>query len=701
MPFPALVLLLAALPPQEKPAPAPQETALPEVKVKAKRTKALPSDNRTYQAVITQTALKVDAPLRDVPQSVGVVTEAVLQDQGASSLQDALRNVSGVAFSNGDGQRDQVTIRGFSAIGDQFVDGLRDDALYFRDLSNLERVEVLKGPAGVLFGRGSSGGVINRVTKKADGERTGTVELRAGSFEQKRVGLDLGDRFSDALAWRVTGAVEDSGGFRDQAFLKREAFTPNLGFTIGDTRLHLQVDHLRDQRPNDFGIPSYQGRPVDVDRSTYYGSAEARKDDTTTSTMDAGTLTADHRFGTWTLRNALRTYDFTLDRHNTQPGTVLEATRQVRLNHGDVLRKDRGWFDQLELSGRLATGLVGHQLLFGLEAGQQRKRGVFTTFTNVATVDLFDPHPGPLSLTAPSTTDTFTVQDTGAAYVQDLLSFGSQWKALLGLRYDAFRQHTEQRIPALADLDRTDRAVSPRAGLVFQPTPTQSWYASWSRSFQPSGELFQLAANNAAIDPEWTRNLELGLKQELWEGRASFTAALFDLERTGIKSTDPNTPALLIPVGVQRTRGLELGLAGDLAPGWELQVAYAYLDGRITKSTPGTKVGGVPVEGHRPSLTPQHSGSAWLTHRFHERWRVSLGVQASAARFASSSNLVTLPGYAVFDGAVGYRAPRWEVSLNLRNLTDRAYIASSHGSSDILLTPGGPRSLDATFRFRF
>ncbi len=699
MSLPALLLALAALSPQDK---AAQDIALPEVKVKAKKAKPLPSDNRTYQATLTQTALKVEAPLKDVPQSVAVVTEAVLQDQGARSMEDALRNVSGVGFSNGDGQRDQVSIRGFSAIGDQFVDGLRDDALYFRDLSNVARVEVLKGPAGVLFGRGSSGGVINRVTKQADGERVRAVELRGGAFDQKRASLDMGDALGGRFAWRLTGAVEDSGGFRDQAYLKREALTPNLGLTLGDTRLHLQVDHLRDQRINDFGIPSYQGRPVDVPRETYYGSANAKRDDATTATMDASTLTAEHRFlGGLKLRNALRYYDFTLDRHNTQPGQVLTATRRVRLNHGDVLREERGWFDQLELSGRASTGPLNHQLLLGIEAGQQRKHGIFTSYANVATVDLFDPKPGPLNLTAPSTTDTFTVQDIAAAYVQDLLSLGAKWKALLGLRFDAFKQHTEQRFPARPELERTDRAFSPRAGLVFQPTANQSWYASWTRSFQPSGELFQLTANSAAIEPEWTRNFEVGLKLDLLEGRATATAALFDLERTGIKSSDPANPSLVVPVGTQRTRGLELGLGGELAPGWEVQTNYAYLDARIVKSTPGTKVSGVPVEGNRPSLTPLHSGSAWITRRFQERWRASLGLLASGARFASASNLVTLPGYAVFDAALGYKASRWEAGLNLRNLTNRAYIASGHGGSDILLTPGAPRSAEVTLRVRF
>lgn len=700
-----LLFLIAGASPQEAlaQAPPPPETALPEVKVKGKKGLQKTDPKKAYHAPTATTAAKVDAPLKDIPQTVNVVTEALLEDQGAKSMQDALRTVAGVGLSSGDGQRDQVSIRGFSAIGDQFVDGLRDDAMYFRDLSNVAQVEVLKGPASVLYGRGSSGGVINRVTKKADGARHGDLELTGGSFDQKRAALDFGNTATESISYRATAALERSGGFRNQTFLEREAATPSALFTFGkETRLVIQFDHLRDKRTTDFGIPSLDGRPVDVPRGTYYGSPNARREDFTESTMDAGYLRFDHRFSrTLELRNTFRTYDFELDRHNTMPGQVLAATRQVRLNHGDVSRQEQGWFNQLELVQRASTGPVFHELLYGVELGHQRKYGRFASFTNVATVDLFNPVLKPLTLGTPSVTETVADQSTTAFYLQDLITFSDRWKALVGLRHDRYLQETELQRPAPGRLERTDAAWSPRAGLVFQPDAVQSWYLSFSRSFQPSGELSQLSANNAQIEPELTRNLEAGLKLDLLKGRASATFSVFDLQRTGIKSSDPANPALLVPIGTQRTRGLEATFDGQVGSDWRLHGGYAYLDARLTKSTPGTKVGGVPVEGHRPSLTPLNSGNVWADWAFTPGWSAGLGVNASGDRFASASNLVRLGGYVTFDAALRYRARSWELALNAYNLTNRKYIASGHGGSDILLLPGGPLAAQVTARIHF
>jgi catecholate siderophore receptor len=679
------------------------DKALPEVKVKAKKGPKKPDPKKAYQAPVATTAAKVDAPLNDIPQTVNVVTGALLQDQGAKSMQDALRTVAGVGLSSGDGQRDQVSIRGFSAIGDQFVDGLRDDAMYFRDLSNVAQVEVLKGPASVLYGRGSSGGVINRVTKKADGAHHGELALIGGSFDLKRAVLDFGDAATETVSYRATAAVERSGGFRNQAFLEREAATPSVLFRFGkDTRMGVQFDHLRDKRTTDFGVPSLDGRPVDVPRETYYGSPDARKDDFTESTMDAGLLRFEHGFSrTLELRNVFRIYDFELDRRNTMPGQVLAATRQVRLNHGEVARKERGWFNQLELVQRASTGPVFHEVLYGMELGRQRKYGSFATFTNVATVDLFNPVLRPLNLGTPSVTENATNLITTAFYAQDLITFSDHWKALLGLRHDRYRQETDVRRPTSGQLERTDAAWSPRAGVVFQPDTVQSWYLSYSRSFQPSGELSQLSANNANIEPEQTRNLEAGLKLDLIEGRATATFSVFDLERTGIKSSDPANPALLVPIGTQRTRGLEAGFDGQVGSAWRLHAGYAYLDARLTKSTPGTKVAGVQVEGHRPSLTPVNSGNLWADWAFAQGWSAGLGVNASGDRFASASNLVRLGSYVTFDGALRYRTRTWDLDLNLYNLTNRKYIQSGHGGSDILLLPGGPLTAQVTARFHF
>ena len=220
---------------------------------------------------------KTNAPLRDVPQTINVVPARVLEDQHVNSMQDALKNVPGVSFSHGDGQRDQVSIRGFSAIADQYVDGFRDDALYFRDLSNIERVDVIKGPAAVLYGRGSAGGLINRISKKPGKDIT-AANLSLGSWKDRRLEADLGRANGDqSLSWRLTGAIEKADNYRHQQFLDRKAIAPSAQIRFSpDTQVLLQAEYLNDRRVTDFGIPAYQGRPVNVDPGTYYGAANAR-----------------------------------------------------------------------------------------------------------------------------------------------------------------------------------------------------------------------------------------------------------------------------------------------------------------------------------------------------------------------------------------------------------------------------------------
>lgn len=705
--LPCLATLLALGPvalraqdPAHEPAPQASPT-LSEVKVKATKAKA---ESREYQAVTARTATKIEAPLKDIPQTVDQVPAALLRDQGARSLQDALKNVPGVGFSSGDGQRDQVSIRGFTAIGDQFVDGIRDDGLYFRDLSNVERVEVLKGPASVLYGRGSSGGMINRITKQPDGQFLREVELTAGTLGQRRGSFDLGGAAA-GTNYRLTGALEDSDGFRNQSFLERQALAPSFSWRFSkDTKLTVQFDYLHDTRVTDFGIPGLlsTGRPVDVPRETYYGSSDARNDDYSRSRVYGTTVTFEHRFSpSLSLRNAMRAYDFDLDRHNTLVGSVNEAAGTVSLTHGDLHRQEKGLFDQLELVQRLSTGSVHHQILYGIELGLQRKGARNFSFANAVTVSLYDPVLKPLpafNYSVPAG-DSLSHQKSLSGYVQDLVEFTPQWKALLGVRWDRFEQSTQD-FKAFKTLERTDTAWSPRAGLVFQPTEVQSYYLSFSRSFQPSAELLALAANNVGVDPERTRNWELGAKYDLFAGKGAATVALFNLERTGIKSVDPANPAVLLPVGTQRTNGLEASLGGEIAEGWRVRVGYAHLDGRITGSTPGTKVSGVAIEGHRPSLTPVDSGNLWVTWDITEGWGVGLGVNASGDRFASNSNLVRLGSYTTVDGAVYYRAKRWDLALNLKNLTNQKYIAAGHGASDLLLVPGAPVSADLSLRFR-
>jgi catecholate siderophore receptor len=672
-----------------------EEATLPSVTVTAGR-------EALYNPSTATSATKIDAPLRDIPQTVNVVPQELLRDQGASSMEDVMKGIPGVGLSHGDGQRDQVTIRGFTAIADQFIDGMRDDALYFRDLSNVEQIEVIKGPASVLYGRGSSGGMINRITKKPGIDRT-EASVTFGSWDKKRGEFDVARKLQDSgLAFRVTGAKEDSDSYRDQQFLKREALSPSLLWKLdANTTLLVQGEYLSDRRLTDFGIPSYKGAPVDVEPGTYFGAANARDVDFSQARVKSLAVALDHRINAnWSLRNAFRRYDYSLNRNNTLVGSVNEAAQTASLTHGNVRREEDGYFNQTELTQRAEFFGMQHQLLYGVEIGKQDKDQVNRSKTNVATVNLFKPVLPVLQLAANVApgTDNLGIMKNKSIYVQDLATLTPQWKLLAGVRYDDFSQETRERRVGQKDLARTDQAWSPRAGLVYQPDGAASYYASFSKSFQPSGETFALAANNAAIDPEETTNKEVGAKLDLFGGQATIGASLFRLQRSGIKATDPVTN-IVMPVGTQRTDGLELTFSGELGQGWQIASGLALMDAEIIKSI--ARDDGQQVQGKRPTLTPKHSANLWLNKALGGGWFTGAGVNYQGDRFANPGNTTTLPGYTVVDAMVAYRTASFDVQLNVNNLFDREYIVSGHGSSKLLNMPGAPRNARITARYRF
>jgi len=704
---PITLAVLGALTFGATPLAAWAQESLPAVTVTASK------DNNAYVAGTSASATKTEMALRDVPQTINVVPAAVIRDQHAMSIQDIMKNIPGVGLSTGDGQRDQVFIRGFTAIGDQFVDGFRDDALYFRDLSNVERLEVIKGPAAVLYGRGSSGGLVNRITRKPGVDIT-DVALSLTNTAGRRGEVDVG-RVGETVDWRVTGAREVSDSYREQQFIKRTALAPSVAIRLsGATKLLLQGDYLEDRRLTDFGIPSWHGRPVAVDAGTYYGAANARDADFSQSRVVSTAATLTHKFSdSLSLRNAFRYYDYHLDRNNTNiSGNVNEVKGTMSLGHAKLNRDESGWFNQTELTQKLVTGSLRHEVLYGAEFGKQNKDASSWASTVVATnVSIFNPVLLPVDRSKlGARSDTFGTYDTAAAYVQDAVSISDEWKALAGLRYDRYQQQSRLANAlgvTTADLSRTDSAYSPRAGLVWQPSAVQSYYASWSRSFQPSGENFALAANNADLAPETTRNTEVGAKYELWGGRANATVSLFRLERDNIKTSDPITNRI-VPVGTQRTDGLELTFNADLHDGWKMMAGYAYLDATITDSiavdksvnVPGGIIAReVPVKGKRATLTARNTANLWLTKDLGHGFTVGGGANAVGSRFANSGNTVVLPGYVTADAMAAYRTGRYEVQLNINNIGDTRYIVSGHGSSPNLSLPGAPRNVALTLRY--
>lgn len=710
----ALLLAIAAWPTQaadaakaeEGAAAAGAETTLPEVNVQA----GTENESR-YQPLTTKTAAKIEAELRDIPQTVNVIPETLFRDQGARSMNEVLRNVPGVGFSNGDGQRDQVTIRGFSAIADQFIDGVRDDALYFRELANIEQVEVLKGPASVLYGRGSSGGLINRITKKPTDDPFTNVTTTVGSWDMKRVEVDSNQPLGEVAAFRINAAVEDSGSFRDQGFTERNFIAPSLQLNISEkTRLLFQVENLEDKRVTDFGVPAINGRPVDVDPETYYGSSDARDDDYTETDMLSGALTLEHEFNNgWKLKNTFRASDYDLNRNNTVVTSVNTTTLLANRRHSFIDRQEHGYFNQTDISTNADWLGMKHALLFGMELGYQDKDAQSGSYANPGSVSLYDPQSNDnTGANRTVTASTRSLSQVAGFYVQDLITLSPEWKALVGVRHDRFDQTTEN-ILTDTRFGRTDTEFSPRAGLVYQPTPWASVYASYTQSFQPSQEVFALAANNTDIAPEETTNYEVGTKLDFLGGNLSAMVSLFRLERTNIKSVDPTDTTRLIPVGEQRTDGLELSLSGRPAHGWDITAGYAFLDAEITESptsvgVPISATGAsylVAIEGNRPSLTPRHSANLWVTRRFDNGFGLGGGVTLMGEQFASVSNEVKLPGYARADMTAFYETKKYEVRLLVNNLFDREYFESAHGSVDIDNTPGAPRNAQLSLKLKF
>lgn len=674
------------------------ESSLPTIVVQAKKTEP------TYQVKVSSTATKTAALLHDVPQTVNVVNKTVMRDQNAASVQDALINVPGLSASVGDGQRDQTVIRGFINLTDQFVDGVRDDALYYRDLSNIEQIEVLKGPAAVVYGRGSAGGIVNRVTKKPNANPVQEVGVMFGSRGQKRGEFDLGTTSSDQdMQFRVTGAVEDSSSFREGYFLNRQAIAPSALFKISpDTTVMVQADYLHDKRLADQGVPSYHGRPVDVPIKTYYGAANGRDRAYVESDVLSSAVTLDHRFSdTLKLHSVLRAYDYSLDRNYTTV-VVNEKTAKVAITQTKRLRDEKGVYLQNELSQILNLGSVKHDILYGLELGRQDKSERLYSVRNVATYNLFAPvlvNFSAIPPNAPARNDNKSQFDIYGLYLQDFVTITPEWKLLAGARFDRIEQNRDDRTKANIDQDRTDNTISPRIGLVYQPIEAVSLYASYSKSYQPIADSFTFYANSDELEPTETNNKEVGVKWDLMP-QVSLTTSVFEMSQSNIQNADPLNPTLAIPIGEQRTRGVELSFTGKIAPQWDVLAGYSYMKSEILNSTAKTSKG-KSFNGNEASLTPRNSFNVWIKHKLNDGFYVAVGGKAESSRFASADNLTTLPGYGVMNLGAGYESAKFDINATLQNVLNRKYFVSGHSGANDYNMPGAPVTLAVGARYRF
>jgi catecholate siderophore receptor len=689
-------------------AQAQTEQTLPEVKVRDQAESADGPVNG-YRATRSGTFTRTDTPLKDVPASVTVVPAQVMKDSGMQSMGDVFRYVPGTLMHQGEGNRDQIILRGTSTTADFYVDGVRDDAQVFRDLYNLERVEVLKGPGGMAFGRGGAGGVVNRVTKKPTFSPLDEMSVTIGSWNQLRGTADLGRKVNDAAAWRLNLMAEDADSFRDGVDLKRWAVNPTVLLALSpQTSLILGYEHLTDDRTADRGVPSFNGQPFNTDPGKFFGNADQSR---AKSYVDSAYAILDHDFGSgWQLRNTFRVTDYDKHYQNVYPGSAVNAAGNLTLSAYNNSNDRTNVFNQTDLTKKFAAGGLEHTLLLGVELGSQdstnlRNTGFFGASTGV-TVPASNPLATATSFRQNGTDANNKVKaDIAAAYVQDQIAFSKTWKAIVGLRFDHFKVKFDDRrtLVPQADQSRTDDEFSPRAGLIWQPTAAQTYYVSYSYAFLPSAEQLALTSNTASLDPETARNYEVGARWDL--ARAlTLSAALFRTERDNVRVADPANPGLFVKTGQLRSEGFEIGLQGEVTRNWQVYGGFSNLDARVAKpfnsGTTATVATTIPA-GNKLALTPEHTFSLWNKYDFGAGWSAGLGLIYQGSSFAAVDNTVTLPSFARADAAVYYafRGDKTRLALNVENLFDRKYFPTVDGNNNI--SPGAPRAVRLTLLTSF
>ena len=639
-----------------------------------------------YQMDAIRSATKTVTPLRDVPQSVTVVTKEQIRDQQMQSIGDIVRYTPGLAVHQGENNRDQVIIRGQSTSADFFLNGVRDDVQYYRDVYNLERLETLKGPNALIFGRGGGGGVINRVTKEANFSPLRELSVTGGSFYNRRVSGDLDQPFNDHAAFRLNGVYENSNSFRDFVNLNRFAINPTFTLTPSDrTRFTIGYEFARDRRTADRGLTSFQGRPADVSISTFYGNPD---DSHVRSDVNILSGTVDHQIGKLNIHNRTTFGDYDRFYQNYVPGATNAAKTLVALTAYNNATKRKNLFSQTDLSYNVSTGQIKHTLVGGTELGRQltdnfRNTGFFNNTSTTISVPYNDP-----TITTPVTfrqnatdADNHLKTNLAAAYLQDQMELSRYVQVVVGLRYDYFdlRFHNNRNGD---NLRRIDNLVSPRVGVVVKPVTSLSLYGSYGVSYLPSsGDQFSsLTTITQQVKPEKFSNYEVGVK---WDVRRylSVTSAVYRLNRTNTRSIDPNNPTAIIQTGSQRTNGFEVALNGNITHEWSLAGGYSYQDAFITSATAAA------VAGRQVGQVPHNTLSLWNKYQITPRLGAGLGIISRSDMFVAVDNAVVVPGYTRADAAVFYSfSEHWRLQANIENLFNTRYFINADSNTNI--SPG-------------
>ncbi|PSB07476.1 TonB-dependent siderophore receptor [Pleurocapsa sp. CCALA 161] len=685
----------------------PQDTTAeqePDEEIEVIATGERGTENDDYVVPDATTATRTDTPLKDIPQSIQVVPQQVIEDQQANSLEDALRNVSGVSTGDSFGDStERFVIRGF-AQDTTLVNGFRQGAFRqgFPSLDRLERIEVLKGPASILYGNLEPGGVVNLVTKKPLSEPFAETSIELGSFGLFQSSFDFSDAIDSGqkLLYRFNTSVEAGGNFRDfEQDTTRLSLAPSISWQIGkNTDLLIDFNYTTQASPFDRGIVAIGDNVADIPFDRIF----QQPDDEYELEQFNASYQLEHRFNDkWKLRNSFSlvssdTSNFTLDSIFIDDSGILE--REFRRNE-DI---SENYSLQTNVVGEFKTGKVEHQLLAGLDYDRSTGVGRQGRLPDdpVFLIDIFTQEADPVPDIEPEDLTSFVRDENVRAdligiYLQDQISVGKQFKFLAGGRLDIYDQES---IDFTEDLtsEQSQEKFSPRVGLVYQPVEPISFYASYSTSFNPD-PFNSTTVDGEVLEPSTGTQYELGVKGEFLDGNLTTTLAFYQIERDNFATTDPDNPDFSIAAGEVRSRGIELDVAGEILPGWNVIAAYAYTDAEITEDNDFSV-------GNRLENVPENSASLWTTYQIQQGSLQGFGLGAGVFfvgdRQGDLDNTFTLPSYVRTDAALFYRQNDWQANLNFQNLFDVDYIVSSETFREFV-RPGDPFTIIGSVSVRF
>ena len=660
------------------------------------------SDNQDSQSYSEQkiiSANRMKTALIDTPQAISVINQAQIHEQNITNMEQAVRYIPSFNIQQGEGNRDQLTIRGNSSSADFFVDSARDDLQYIRDFYNAKSIEFLRGPNALSFGRGGAGGLVNRVSKTADGNQKKSINLTTGSFNNRRFELDLGDKINQKFFLRLNTVYEKSDSYRDFVNFEKYGFNPTATIILGDnTDLKISYEHFSDQRVADRGIPSKNKTALESSASTFFGNP--RESYATTKINNFSTIFSHDFSSDFNLRNHTRYSLNDKFYQNVYASSAVDSDNNFSISAYNNRTQRQNFTNQLDLTKKFETYGLKHQGLFGLEITRQdslslRKNGSFNNKPSlkISAANSVDYTPI-IYLKSASVNDLISEVRVYGLYAQDQIELNKYFQLLAGIRQDRFEinlrnNHTMQKF------SRIDSLTSPRLGLIFKPRKNLSIYTSYSVSYLPSaGDQFDsLTSQIKNLKPEEIQNYEIGSKFDLTK-EFSLSTAIFELQRKNSKVADPNNPGFYFLSGETRTRGIEFEAKGKISQQLNTNLSYTVQDARSVGQILNTQ------QNNKIALAPNHK-FAWLNKfDYNQNIAFSLALIRQSSQFAGSDNSTKIKGFKRFDFGLYYKFNKhYRTQLNIENIFNEKYILTAHNNNNLM--PGSIRAFKLSFNGEF